>query len=203
MRPTHCRDRVPGRAKSQAGPLPSKTFEVDGTVDDNVSKRTLEDHASVIYGTSTALRGHQTTVYDAKDPADRKVLYVTEWLYPQVRRENEAKMVWAARNIVHENERALKALPDVVAFKDLADLSTDIIRAQSIRWSLVDTEKHVCAKEKIYFHNKWAAMPPEHSSRPEDVFGYATHPIEWRRQVHNQINDESNAKAKAWFSLSK
>ena len=127
--------------------LLSATFTVDGTGEDNACKRMLVDPTRIIYKRSPELRGRRTTVYDAEDPADGGVCYVAKWSYPQVTRENEARTVWVARDIVRQDKRALEALPDVVAFKDYADLSTDTVRMHLHPYedpaeSLVKTEPH-------------------------------------------------------------
>ena len=121
-----------------------------GASKDKESKEMWVDLTSVVFGSSPVLRGRRTVVYDAEDPNHPGVCYVAKWSYPQVTRANEAKTVWAAREIVRNrgDDRMLDTLPDVVAFKDFADVCTEIIRAhlRSVKdpefKRLLDVEHH-------------------------------------------------------------
>ncbi|KZT63361.1 hypothetical protein DAEQUDRAFT_147319 [Daedalea quercina L-15889] len=142
-----------------AGTGLSTTFEVNGTGEGYVSKTMVVHPASIVHRTSSVLTGRRTTVYDAEDPAAPGVPYVAKWSYPEAIRENEANTVWIARDIARADERAFRVLPHVAAFKDFANLSTDIIRAHLHPFddsaeSLVDPANHANRILRCIFEEK-------------------------------------------------
>lgn len=148
------REETPGPAGStrsmpaDSTRQPAKTFEVVGMGRDDVSKTMVVDPECILHKSSLVPKGRRTTVLEAKDPDMPTMPYVAKWSYPLTTYHHEAKTVWIAREIIEEiDEEALGALTDVVAFKDFAHVSTDVIRAHfrlfgDSAQSLIDAEHH-------------------------------------------------------------
>lgn len=127
---------------------PAKTFAVVGNGKNDTPKIMIVDPERVLHKPLPILKGRRTAVYEAKDPDMPTMPYVAKWSYPLTTYHHEAKTVWIAREIIEEiDEEALGALTDVVAFKDFAHVSTDVIRAHfrlfgDSAQSLIDAEHH-------------------------------------------------------------
>jgi hypothetical protein len=121
-----------GSTDEKAAP-PTSTIVIHGVDRDEKTKAMVVNFESQVYKPSTAnFSGRRTTIFEAgvleNDPSECRFDYCAKFSYPEVGRSNEAETVWIAHKIVENDAQARSTLPEITAYKDFEETSTDRIR---------------------------------------------------------------------------